>query len=148
MIILKSNKVLCLHCHMIRKVSVLEGTVFWNVASCTPLDVYWHFRGTHCLHLQGWKVNKENIANRFSIHASLCLFAGCNLFDLLSNPEDRGRTSLQTTQHRTPEDTDLQSLKCHYILFHFSKHLTLLPPLWINPMLHHVTGHVRYSIIK
>jgi hypothetical protein len=44
----------------------------------------------------------ENVANRFSKHGSLCLLAGCNLLDLLSNPEDGSRTFLQNIGELIP----------------------------------------------
>jgi hypothetical protein len=28
-------------------------TVFWDVAPCNLVEVYWHFRGAYCLHCQG-----------------------------------------------------------------------------------------------
>jgi hypothetical protein len=34
----------------------MKMTVFWVVASCSLVDVYWHFRGACCLHYQGdWR---------------------------------------------------------------------------------------------
>jgi hypothetical protein len=34
------------------EVSTAVITISWNLTSCSPVDVYQHFRGIYCLHLQ------------------------------------------------------------------------------------------------
>jgi hypothetical protein len=31
----------------------------WDVMPCSPVEVYWCFRGKYCLHLQGWRASNQ-----------------------------------------------------------------------------------------
>jgi hypothetical protein len=47
---------------------VMKSTAFWDMTTCSPVEVHWHFRVMYCFHLQGWRV----------CQASKALFlAGC-----------------------------------------------------------------------
>jgi hypothetical protein len=38
----------------------MRCTIFWNVTPCNLIEVHRRYRRTHCLHLQGLKVNEVN----------------------------------------------------------------------------------------
>jgi hypothetical protein len=41
-----------------RHVRTRKSITFWDVTSCSPLEVNWHSGGWYCLHLQGQRVSQ------------------------------------------------------------------------------------------
>jgi hypothetical protein len=79
----------------------LPSTIFWCVTLCSLVEVYWHFRGMYCLHLQGVRVSKGRKCHAASIH-SLCFLLACCLLGLLFGPEDGGSLFLQNVSKPLP----------------------------------------------
>jgi hypothetical protein len=52
----------------------LESSNFWDIKSCSPLKINWHFRGTCRFHLQGWRINKARAWSSALLPASHSAF--------------------------------------------------------------------------
>lgn len=46
----------------------LKVSIFRNVTSCSPVDIYWWFRGTYCLHLKGQKQAEQCFISKLLVH--------------------------------------------------------------------------------
>jgi hypothetical protein len=46
-------------CRNYRYKNYLKSSVFWDITPCSVLKVSWHFGGTCCLHLWGWRISQE-----------------------------------------------------------------------------------------
>jgi hypothetical protein len=71
-----------------------EYGTFWDVTSCSSVEVDWCFTGMYCLHLQSWRVNQAR-----SLQAvSTALLAGVllgSLFDLEVAELHSSKTSIK-----------------------------------------------------
>jgi hypothetical protein len=63
-------------------VVAMRTTSFWNVTQQSLVEVYWRFRGTCCLHLQG-----SNVSHAIRIRLTLL---AAFVFSLLFSPEAGG----------------------------------------------------------
>jgi phosphoribosylamine--glycine ligase/phosphoribosylglycinamide formyltransferase/phosphoribosylformylglycinamidine cyclo-ligase len=46
----------------------LKVSIFWNVTPCRLVEVYWRFRGTYCLDLQGQKQAEQYFISTLLVH--------------------------------------------------------------------------------
>jgi hypothetical protein len=69
----------------------LKNTVFRDMISCSPMEVYRCFGGTYCLHLRGLRLNQETHKG-----AAITLLASSMLLALLCDPEDGEICSSET----------------------------------------------------
>jgi hypothetical protein len=55
----------------------MKSSIFWDIATCSQLEVNWRFGGICLLHLQCWRINMKYVASRavasYLLHAWLIL---------------------------------------------------------------------------
>jgi hypothetical protein len=67
---------------------LMKSSIFWDITSCSPLNVNWRFGGTCCLHLQGRRISQARNQRESRWQAEQ---SACRNFGLYRKQERNGR---------------------------------------------------------